>query len=214
MLKHTGFFRIAAALFIVLAAFTFVPVKAAPDPSAFVESLATSAFSTLRDPAITDQERFAKFRVLLTEGVDLPRIGRFVLGSHWKQADEAQQKEYQSLFKNYIIAAYAGRLKDYAEAEVAIKNATANGKNEHIVATLVVAPGNPEPVHVDWRLREDAGQLRVIDLTIEGISMALTQRSEFSSIIKQNGGDVNMLLDRLRSVADDIEAGKQATVSQ
>lgn len=188
--------------------------QAALAPSAFVENLTYRAFETLRDPAIDEKQRFAKFRTLLSHHVDMQRIGKFVLGANWRRADAAQQAEYQTLFRDYVISAYAGRLKDYTEAKISIKDTTDTGKGEHIVSTLITHPKNPEPVHVDWRLRENAGELQVLDMTIEGISMALTQRSEFASIIQQNNGDINALLTRLRSSAGAFNEGKQVSITK
>lgn len=189
-------------------------VMAATDPAGFVTNLTLNAFATLRDQSLSDHERFAKFRALLSQGVDLPRVGRFVLGANWRRANAAQQAEYQLLFKDYIIAAYAGRLKDYTDSKITVKSVTPLGKDEHLISTLITNPKNPEPVVVDWRLRETDGQLRVLDMSIQGISMALTQRSEFSSIIQQNGGDINALLARLRAAAAPINAGKQVSITK
>ncbi|MEQ1890693.1 MAG: ABC transporter substrate-binding protein [Alphaproteobacteria bacterium] len=214
MFKHVKLFPVTVMLFLITAMSWPVQATAVADPSAFVTTLTQSAFATLRDKHLSEPERFARFRTLLSQGVDLPRVGRFVLGAHWRRADAAQQAEYQSLFSNYIIAAYAGRLKDYTDAKIAVKDATPMDKGEHLVATLITHPKNPEPVHVDWRLREIDGELRVLDMSIQGISMALTQRSEFSSIIQQNGGDINVLLARLRTAAAPIEAGKQVSITK
>ena len=189
--------------------------QAAANPSAFVTELTDNAFAALRASDISEAERFSKFRELLSKGVDLQRVGRFVLGPNWRRANPEQQAEYQALFSDYVIAAYAGRLKDYTQAKYKISKTAPAGENETIVNTLFVHPENPEPVHVDWRLRkEEDGSLRVIDLTIEGISMALTQRSEFAAIIHQNNGDIGALIERLRNVSADINAGKEVTVSQ
>lgn len=214
MMFNRAFYITAAAMLFVTVIFSPGLVRASADPSVFVSKLANSAFATLGDKTMNEKERFEKFKVLLSEGIDLPRVGRFVLGAHWRRTDPAQQAEYQSLFGNYVIAAYAGRLKDYTGAKMTVKNSTLTDKGEHIVSTLVVHPKNPEPVHVDWRLREMEGKLRVLDMSIEGISMALTQRSEFSSIIQQNGGDINVLLARLRSTAEPIEAGQQISITK
>lgn len=204
-------------LWLVLIVLTAAPLRApalaASDPGAFVTNLTHNAFETLRDPALSEKERFSKFRVLLNQHVDMPRIGRFVLAANWKRANAAQQAEYQKLFSDYVIAAYAGRLKDYTESQISIKNITAMEKSEFIVSTLITNPKNPKPVQVDWRLRETGGVLRILDMTIEGISMALTQRSEFAAIIQQNNGDINALLARLRSAAGPITQGKQVSVT-
>ncbi len=184
------------------------------DPSEFVTDLTVQAFATLRDTSLGDSERFAKFRSLLSQSVDLPRVGRFVMGANWRRATPAQQAEYQSLFKDYIIAAYAGRLRAYTDAAITVKTTTPMDKGEYLVSSLIKRPGNPEPIHVDWRLREVEGKLLVLDMTIEGISMALTQRSEFASIIQQNGGDINVLLTRLREAAAPLDAGEQVSITR
>lgn len=214
MFMHSKFIPLTAVILLAAALCFQTTARAAVTPSTFVESLTYSAFETLRDPAISEKERFSKFRALLNNRVDMPRIGRFVLGANWKRADAAQQAEYQKLFHDYVISAYAGRLKDYTEAKISIKDTTNTGKGEHIVSTLIIHPKNPEPVHVDWRLRENAGELQVLDMSIEGISMALTQRSEFASIIQQNNGDINALLTRLRSASGAINDGEQISITK
>lgn len=207
-------FSTMMAVMLLAAAISFHTVaSAAANPSAFVESLTYKALETLGDPAISEKERFSRFRVLLNESVDMPRIGRFVLGANWRRADAAQQTEYQKLFSDYVVSAYAGRLKDYTSAKISIKNTASIGNAEYMVTTLIIHKKNPEPVHVDWRLRESDGALQVLDMSIEGVSMALTQRSEFASIIQQNGGDINALLERLRSAAEAVNDGKQVTIT-
>lgn len=205
-------FPLAAAMLLAVMISYHTAARAAADPVTFVESLTYSAFDTLRDPDISEKERFSKFRVLLSKRVDMPRIGRFVLGANWRRADAAQQAEYQKLFSDYVIAAYAGRLKDYTDAKISFKNTATTEKGEHIVSTLITHPKNPEPVHVDWRLRETEGELQVLDMSIEGISMAITQRSEFASIIQQNGGNIDALLARLRSSAGAVNDGRQVSI--
>ncbi len=214
MFKRIALFPATLVLLVALTMAWPTRAVAASDPSTFVTDLTVSAFATLRDSSLGDSERFAKFRTLLSQSVDLPRVGRFVLGANWRNATPAQQAEYQSLFKDYIIAAYAGRLQDYTDATINVRTTTPTDKGEFLVSTLITHPKNPKPVHVDWRLRETQGALLVLDMTIEGISMALTQRSEFASIIQQNGGDINVLLTRLRSVALPLDAGKQISITQ
>lgn len=195
---------LTAACFL-LAALLHTPVMAAQNPEQFVDSLAKDALAVLRDPKINEPQRLQQFRSLLSSNVDMPRIGRFVLGAHWRRADPDQQAEYQTLFSEYVIASYAGRLKEYTDSVVTVKKATPNGESEFVVTSMVAQPGNPQPVRVDWRLREADGELRIVDLMIEGISMALSQRSEFAALIQTNGGDISVLLTRLRDVARTIQ---------
>lgn len=200
-------------LFLSAAAGRAAPDPSAPNPGAFVESLTFSAFETLSNKDIGEKERFARFRDLLHNRLDMPRIARFVLGANWRRADTAQQAEYQKLFGDYVVSAFAGRLKDYTDSKITITGSTATDKGEYIVSTMVRSPKNPEPIKVDWRLRENAGTLQVLDMSVEGISMALTQRSEFAAVIQQKGGDINALLARLRNAGGDLNEGKEVSVS-
>lgn len=205
---------LAGLVFAVAAGFTH-PAHASQDPEEFVVALAEGAFSTLRDTSLSEPARLEKFRALLGEGVDLPLVGRFVLGRYWRRANPEQRAEYQNLFSEYVIATYAGRLKEYTESEMTVKKTTANGNNEYLVASVIAQPGNPQPIRVDWRLHEAEGELRVVDLIIEGISMALTQRTEFGSLIQSNGGDITVLIARLREVASTIQtAGAPVSLTQ
>lgn len=213
MFMRLNFTRLFAATLLTAAVLCHTIAIAATNPPAFIEKLTYSALETLGDQAIGEKERYSKFHALLSDNVDMPRVGRFVLGANWRKADTAQQAEFQKLYKDYLISAYAGRLKDYTRAKIRIKNTTGVGKNEYLVSSQVTNPNNPEPVSVDWRLRESEDKLLVLDMTIEGISMALTQRSEFASIIQKNGGDINALLARMRSSAGAVSDGEQISIA-
>lgn len=189
------------------------PAIASPTPQQFVDDLANKAFAVLRDDTLEDAARFQKFRSLLREGVDLPRVGRFVLGKYWRRATPEQRSEYDSLFGDYVIASYASRLSEYAHSTVTVKGVVSNSGKEHIVTTLVRAPKAVEPIRVDWRVRDSGQGLKIVDIMIEGISMAISQRSEFASVIQSNGGDMTVLLDRLRGVAATIQPPEKVSAS-
>jgi phospholipid transport system substrate-binding protein len=213
MLRRPRLPAMGFAIVLMTMFFSMPAGRAASDPGAFVEDLTYTAFETLRNTEIDEKERFSRFRDLVQNRLDMPRIGRFVLGANWRRADPDQQAEYQKLFSDYVVSAFAGRLRDYTNSKITIKGNMATGKGEYIVSTMVLNPKNPEPIKVDWRLRENAGALQVLDMSIEGVSMALTQRSEFSAVIQQNGGDINVLLTRLRDAATALNEGKQVTIS-
>lgn len=189
------------------------PASASPTPQQFVDDLANKAFAILRDDTLEDEARFAKFRSLLREGVDLNRVGRFVLGKYWRRATPEQRSEYENLFGDYVIASYASRLGEYAHSTVTVKGVVSNSGKEHIVTTLVMPPKAIEPIRVDWRVRGSGQELKIVDIMIEGISMALSQRSEFASVIQGNGGDMTVLLDRLRGVAATIRPAEKLSAS-
>lgn len=196
-------------LFVVTFSAFAAPAVATQDPKKFVDALAGEAFATLRDETISETQRFNEFRTLLSKGVDLKRVGRFVLGVHWRRANPAQRAEYEDLFGDYVIASYAGRLKEYSDSTVRVKGSVSSDRGEHLVTTMISQPSAVEPIRVDWRVRESGDQLQIIDIIIEGISMAISQRSEFASVIQSNGGDMSTLLARLRKVTGSDSTGDQ-----
>ena len=101
------FLRLVLSVLAVGLCLQSAPAIASPTPQQFVDDLANKAFAVLRDDTLEDAARFQKFRALLREGVDLPRVGRFVLGKYWRRATPEQRSEYDSLFGDYVIASYA-----------------------------------------------------------------------------------------------------------
>lgn len=166
----------------------------------FVNRLSTAASATLTDPGLDAERRKRALRALLIRGFDTDTIGRVVLGRYWRTATEAQRQEYRRLFQKFILTTYATRLAKYPNASVSVTSARPGKRNFVIVKSIVRRPGKP-PLRVDWLVRHSPEGHRVIDIVVEGISMAITQRAEFAAIIQRNGGDVESLLAALRSRA-------------
>lgn len=163
----------------------------------FIGQLSTAVSATLSDSGLDDTRRVQALRGLLVQGLDTDTIGRVVLGRYWRGATAAQRQEYQRLFQAFILTNYATRLAKYPSASVAITSARPGKRNLVIVGSLMKRPAKP-PVRVDWLVAHTAQGHRVIDVLIEGISMAITRRAEFAAIIKRNGGNLEGLLATLR----------------
>ncbi len=175
-----------------------------PDQAAeFLKSLGNQAIDILRGTEQPLAEREAKLRGLLRQGFDLQFIGRFTLGRYWRRATEAQRNEYQSLFANYVLQSYSSRLGGYAGESFTVTTSRSAGKKDALVHTRIGRPSGP-PLECDWRVRQRDGKLRIIDVMVEGVSMAVTQRSEFSAVIKSRGFDG--LLSALRARTNKISA--------
>ncbi|MFC7333521.1 MlaC/ttg2D family ABC transporter substrate-binding protein [Rhodocista pekingensis] len=166
----------------------------------FVESLGDRAIAVLADPKVTDAQAVEEFRRLLNENFDVTTIGRFVLGRYWNTASEAQRQEYMKLFERMIVEVYAQRFNQYAGETFEVTGSRADGTKDAIVSSQVLRPNGP-PVKVDWRVRARDGGYRIVDVVVEGVSMSVTQRSEFASVIESNGGNIDALLDALRKRA-------------
>jgi phospholipid transport system substrate-binding protein len=132
---------------------------------------------------------------VLDEGTDVSLLGQLVLGRYWRQANPSQRTEYLILFRRYMFQTFVQRLRQYVGSDLG-----AAGERFQIIASrpvgtrdiLVqsrVAPPSSQPLRVDWRLRERPGEPVIIDLIVEGISLLVTQRSEFAEVLERGGID-------------------------
>lgn len=163
----------------------------------FIASMGDRGINFLGDEAMSMEAKKAEFKSLLNESFDMSTIGRFALGTYWKEATPAQQKEYQKLFNAMIIRVYSQRFSEYKGQKFEVKSArTENGKDS--VVTSFIVPNDGPQVQVDWRVRSKNGSYKVVDIIVEGVSMSMTQRADFASVIQRGGGDVESLLAYLR----------------
>ncbi len=163
----------------------------------FISGVAERGIAFLADESLSDKQREAEFRKLLSNSFDVDAIGRFSMGRYWREATEAERKEYLGLFREMIIKVYSNRFNEYQGQQVLVTGSRAQDESDTIVTSKLVSPDSPE-VRVDWRVRSKGGQHKIIDVIVEGVSMALTQRSDFSSVIQRGGGDIAVLIEHLR----------------
>jgi phospholipid transport system substrate-binding protein len=187
---------LAAAFVMLSGAFAPAAPAAAADPSALVSSLGSRALEVLGKNA-TQSQRVARFRELLREDFDVPGIARFVLGRYWNTATQEQQAEFVKLFEDFIAMAYATRLAEYTGETFKVTGSRPDADGA-IVSSQILRPAGAPPVKVDWRLTGKNGVYKISDVSVDGISMAVTQRSEFASVIQHNGGQVQGLITMLR----------------
>jgi phospholipid transport system substrate-binding protein len=189
--------RIVAVILAVLLPLG-APARATNDPASFITDLGTRAIGVLTS-GLSDSEREKQFRALFEEGFDVPEISRFVLGPNWRTATEAQRQEFTKLFETYVVHAYSVRFSAYAGQKLKVGSSRPEGDNAAVVQSQIALPNsNQPPVRVDWRVTGKGGAYKITDVTVEGVSMALTERQEFASVIQRNGGQVDALLKLLR----------------
>jgi phospholipid transport system substrate-binding protein len=156
---------------------------------ALIENVGVEVLAVLRDPGLDNQQKFDRLVALLDGPIDLKIIARLILGRHWRSASETQQAEYLELFRAFALDNLASRLHVYDGQDFEIVGAQAVNERDAVVATRVTGGGRP-PLKVDWRVRErDDGDLVAIDVIVEGVSLIVTQRSEFSAVIERRGMD-------------------------
>ncbi|MFT6581161.1 MAG: phospholipid transport system substrate-binding protein [Alphaproteobacteria bacterium] len=193
--------RIISAAGVALAGFLFYapPATALESTSVFVKNLGDRAIELLTVGEISKTERETRFRELLREGFDVRRIGRFVLGRYARRASSEIVTEYHKLFEDLIVVTYASRFAQYSGQTFKIKRATKPTKrgDSIVMSEIVTSEGSP-PIRVDWQVNNAKGFNKIVDVRVEGVSMSLTQREEFRTVISQNDGDVGALLVALR----------------
>lgn len=172
--------------------------KALENAKAFVSKVADKGIGFLSNNELSQAQRKAAFKKLLKQNFDMRTIARFALGRYWRSASKAQQTEYLSLFEKMVINVYADRFGEYKGEKLNVKDARPEGKRDILVHSSVKGESGPE-VKVDWRLRQKDGRYKVIDIIVEGVSMSLTQRSDFASVIQRGGGNIEVLLEHLRA---------------
>ncbi len=186
----------------VLSFFSIAPAKAASEEAAaaFVDGLGKKALSSLTAPELGQAEREKRVRSLLNSYFDVNTIAKFALGTNWRNANETQRAEYLKLFEGMIVKTYAQRFSEYSGQELKIGKATKASERDTVVASQIIQPDGP-PVSVEWRVRDQGGSMKIIDVIVERISMSVTQRSDFASVIEGGGGNIDALLETLRKRA-------------
>ncbi len=177
------------------------------DAQEFVDRLANSAIQFLDSDQISYGDKIFRFKDLLNSRFDMKTIARFALGRYWRVASEEQRDEYVTLFNDMIVEVYSRRFADYNGQELKILSSRGEGNSDAIVQSVIVQKNQPD-IHIDWRVRNINGKQRVIDVIVAGVSMALTQRSDFSSVIQRGGGEIDVLLEHLRTMQ--IESQEEA----
>lgn len=164
----------------------------------FIDSMAKRGLGFLAADDLSTSEKKKRFEGLLHDSFDMKTIGRFALGRYWRTSSKAQQDEYLDLFEELILEVYAGRFDDYSGQRFEVRQARKNAPNDVLVSSYIMSPSDPE-VQVDWRVRYKNGKYKIIDIIVEGVSMSVTQRSDFSSVIQRGGGDIQVLIDDLKT---------------
>lgn len=164
----------------------------------FVEDVAHRGIEILSDTTLTEEDRKKAFHALLLDNFDMNTIARFSLGRYWRIATKEERDQYMKLFREMIVDVYSARLSEYKGQDVDVRSARAAGKTDVLVTSYIVSEGSGPEIQVDWRLRRKDEHYRIIDVIVEGVSMSVTQRSDFAAVIQRGGGSVQALLASLQ----------------
>ena len=163
------------------------------EPDIFVQSTVNRASQILSEN-ITKDEKIDKLKSIAKETVDIKGVGFYSLGSARKTLDDVQKKKYSELFEAYFLKSFSSRLAEYTNPEIDVTGKEILNKNYTIVNSLLVGTSERPEVKIDWRIYTKNSENPLIrDLIIEGLSLARTQKEEFSSILNSNDNDINAL---------------------
>jgi phospholipid transport system substrate-binding protein len=165
---------------------------------AFVADLGHTAIEMLTSSGLSQAERAARFKELLSTNFDVPRIGNFVLGQYRRQATQEELNSFYEVFKDTMVATYIGRFDELSTNGFTVERAIPDG-DTGVIVTTSVRDTSGQTARVDWRLRPAGSGFVVIDVAVEGVSIAQTLREEYASVIRQNGGTVSGLVNALRA---------------
>ena len=164
----------------------------------FVQSTVNRASEALNDK-FSKEEKIEKLKEIASETVDIKGIGFYTLGAYRKNISNDQIKQYETLFKQYFLKSFASRLAEYSNPEIEVISKKKLNENYTMVSSILVSTEQRPEVKIDWRIYTKNSENPLIrDLIIEGLSLARTQKEEFSSIIQSNDGDINALFATLK----------------
>ena len=168
------------------------------EPDVFVQSTVNRAAKTLSGN-FTKEQRIEKLKIIASETVDINGIGYYTLGSYRKNINDEQIAEYENLFEQYFLKSFSSRLAEYSNPEIEVVSKKKINENYTMVSSILVSTEQRPEVKIDWRVyTKDSKNPKIRDLIIEGLSLARTQKEEFSSIIESNDGDINALFATLK----------------
>ena len=172
------------------------------EPDVFVQSTVNRA-SNILSKDISKEEKINELKVIAKETVDIKGVGFYSLGQARKNLDTNQIIKYSELFENYFLKSFSSRLAEYTNPEIEVQNKKVLNKNYTIVNSLLIATSDRPEVKIDWRIyTKNPDNPLIRDLIIEGLSLARTQKEEFSSILNTNDGDINALFKTLEEFSN------------
>jgi len=169
------------------------------EPDVFVQSTVDRASKILSENLSKDN-KIDQLKIIAKETVDIKGVGFYSLGPIRKNLNNEQKKKYIDLFESYFLKSFASRLSEYTDPEIQVNGQKVLNKNYTIVNSLLIGTSERPEVKIDWRIyTKNPNKPLIRDLIIEGLSLARTQKEEFSSILNSNDGDINALFKTLEN---------------
>ena len=177
---------------------TFTGKSFSLEPKEFVQSVANEASLILTNNS-TKEQKIEELKSIAKKSVDFRGIGYYSLGAHRKNLSDDKKKEYLDIFKKYFLKSFSSRLAEYTDPKIRVDSQKKLNEKYTIVSSVLLATEEKPEVNIDWRIvTKNPDKPLIIDVVIEGVSLAKVQKEEFNSIIQTNDGDINALLTSLK----------------
>ncbi len=168
------------------------------EPKDFVQSVVDQASSVL-SKNFTKEQKIEKLKSIAKETVDIKGIGYYSLGSHRKSLSDHKKKEYLAIFEKYFLKSFSSRLAEYTDPKITVNSQKKLNEKYTMVSSSLLATKDKPEVKIDWRIvTKDPSKPLIIDVVIEGVSLAKVQKEEFNSIIQSNDGEISALIASLK----------------
>lgn len=179
---------------------------ATDDPGRFVTDMAQQAIQTAASTSLSRDARLDRFRTLFVAAFDMNELGKAVLGPYWRQASPVQQKQFLDLFRELQVLTWAGRFQDYSAVDLTVLGVGQSPDGTVVVESVIARGAGGPPIPVLWRLTRTAEGFKVVDIVVEGVSMAITERKVYFAAMQSLGGKIDGLLDVMRRKIEQLKA--------
>mgnify|MGYP000518836946 FL=1 len=194
--------KILKFLLLVSINFYFIPNSFAITPYLFVQETADEATEAL-NKRLSKEEKMEKLKIIAKKTVDVKGIGNYSLGAYRKTISDQQKDEYFEIFEQYFLKSFASRLAEYTDPKIRVDSQKKLNDKYTMVSSTLLATSEKAEIKIDWRVvTKNPDNPLIIDVIIEGVSLAKVQREEFNSIIQSNDGNINALFKTLREFVE------------
>lgn len=194
--------KILKFLLLVSINFCFIPNSFAITPYLFVQETADEATEAL-NKRLSKEEKMEKLKIIAKKTVDVKGIGNYSLGAYRKTISDQQKDEYFDIFEQYFLKSFASRLAEYTDPKIRVDSQKKLNDKYTMVSSTLLATSEKAEIKIDWRVvTKNPDNPLIIDVIIEGVSLAKVQREEFNSIIQSNDGNINALFKTLREFVE------------
>jgi len=191
--------KIAYFFLIIFLSFICINNSIAIEPYLFVQETADKASEAL-NKRLSKEEKMEQLKIIAKNTVDIQGIGNYSLGTYRKTISDQQKEEYFDVFEQYFLKSFASRLAEYTDPKIRVDSQKKLSEKYTIVSSVLMATEEKPEVKIDWRIiTKNPDKPLIIDVVIEGVSLAKVQKEEFNSVIQSNGGDINALFLNLKN---------------